>query len=71
MKITFKNKVIELTQDAYYNNGRFQAAGIDADGNEYTVYWDILEGHEDDEWEDTMCNWDEPSMILDEYGYEV
>lgn len=71
MKITFKNKVIELTQDAWYNDGRHQAAGVDADGNVYTVFWDILEGHEDDEWEDTMCDWDEPSMMLDEYGYEV
>lgn len=71
MKITFKNKVIELTQDAWYNNGRFQAAGVDADGNVYNVFWDILEGHEDDEWEDTMCDWDNPVMMVDEYGYEV
>ena len=71
MKITFKNKDIELTQGAYYNNGRFQAAGVDADGNLYTVYWNILEGHEDDENEDTMCDWDNPGMVRDEYGYEV
>ena len=71
MKITFKDKVIEMTQDAYYSDGKFKAAGIDADGTWYTVFWDILEGHEDDEWEDTMCDWDNPSMIFDEYGYEV
>ena len=71
MKITFKNKVIELTQDAWYNNGRYQAAGVDADGNVYNVFWDILEGHEEDENEDTMCDWDNPSKVLDDYGYEV
>lgn len=71
MKITFKNKVIELTQDAWYNNGRYQAVGVDANGNVYNVFWEILEGHENDEWEDTMCDWDNPSKVLDDYGYEV
>lgn len=73
MTITFKEKEYELTQDAYYNNGEdgvYKARAI-KDGEEYMVYWDILPGHEDDENEDTMCDWDNPSKVLDDYGYEV
>ena len=66
MKITFEGKTYTLTQDAYYSNGnegRYQASALDEDGNTYMVLWRILDGHEDDDNEDTMCDWDNPFAV--------
>lgn len=66
MTINFEGKTYTLTQDAYYSNGndgQYQAAAVDKDGRTYMVYWNILEGHEDDENEDTMCDWDNPDEV--------
>lgn len=63
MKTNFEGKELTLTQEAYYNNGLYQAHATDKDGKEYIAYFEILEGHEDDEWEDTMCDWDNASNV--------
>lgn len=66
MKTNFEGKELTLTQEAYYNagSGMYEAHATDKDGKEYMVYFEILDGHEDDEWEDTMCDWDNASKIF-------
>lgn len=66
MKIEFEGKNYTLTQEAYYSNGnegQYQASALDEDGNAYIVLWRILDGHEDDDNEDTMCDWDNPFAV--------
>jgi hypothetical protein len=61
--VKFEGKEYNLTQDAWYDNGRYVAYATDAEGNTVRVYWDILPGHEDDEWEDEMCDWSKPADV--------
>ena len=65
MKTNFEGKELTLTQEAYYNagSGMYEAHATDKDGKEYIAYFEILDGHEDDEWEDTMCDWDNASNV--------
>ena len=61
----FKGKKYMLTQEAYWNAGTqmYQASAEDEEGNVYMAYFGILEGHEDDEFEDAMCDWDHATDI--------
>lgn len=56
----FEGKEYKLTQEAYWNAGiqMYQASAEDEGGNVYMAYFEILEGHENDENEDTLCDWD-------------
>lgn len=63
MTVEFENKEYELTQDAYYSNGNegyYQAAAEDAEGNVYMVYWEIQRPDADEE---DCCDWNEPSRV--------
>lgn len=66
-KTTYKGKELTLTQEPFYNagSGMYEAHATDNDGKEYMVYFKILDGHEDDEWEDTMCDWDNATSIFE------
>lgn len=65
MKTNFEGKELTLTQEAYYNNGLYQAHATDKDGKEYIVYFEIIDGHENDEFEDSMCDWDNATSIFE------
>lgn len=67
MKTTFENREYTLTQEAYYNagTGMYEASAIGEDGKEYQVYFATIEGHENDEWEDTMCDWDNATEVYE------
>lgn len=62
-KVTFEGKEYTLTQEAYYQagEGKYTASAIDAEGNEYNVWWTIT--NPDAEEESDMCNWDEPESV--------
>jgi hypothetical protein len=61
----FEGRKYTLTQEAYYNagTGMYEAHVVDESGKEYKAYFEIIDGHEDDEWEDTMCDWDHATDI--------
>ena len=45
----------------------YSACAVDDDGNNYTVYWEMLDGYTyDGDNEDMACNWSKPYMVLDE-----
>ncbi|MDW0112195.1 hypothetical protein QT711_03295 [Sporosarcina saromensis] len=74
-KVTFEGIEYTLTQEAYltgtHGNPYYEASGIDADGNEVTVTWEIkdhwldkdgiLNGLLEDESE--ACDWDNPMSV--------
>ena len=62
-KVTFEGKEYTLTQEAYYQagEGKYMASAIDAEGNEYNVWWTIT--NPDAEEECDMCDWDEPESV--------
>jgi len=75
-------KKIKLTQEAYACGGEYrisasimvlrnwyQASATDADGNEYTVIWDVANPDAEDE--SDMCDWSSPAAIIDAGGKEV
>lgn len=74
-KVNFEGKEITLTQDAYLDGTHaaphYQAAGVDAAGNEVIVKWEILEhwlnedGSLNGELEDESdaCDWDNPVEV--------
>ena len=43
----------------------FEAPAVDADGNDYTVYWDILDDWDSDDAGDA-CDWDHPTAVVRE-----
>lgn len=60
-KVNYKGKVIKLTQDAYIagsvdDTPYYEARGVDDDGNNYMIYWNIKEGYEDHEDESECCD---------------
>lgn len=68
-------KRIRLTEEAYYKYrdgmgfepaDRYEAHGVDEDGNEYQVVWYISdwEAFEDGREEDA-CDWDKPDLVYD------
>lgn len=44
--------------------GWYQADGTDADGREYTVFWDILPDWDNDEDESGACDWEHPAAVV-------
>ena len=61
----YDGKEYIFAQQAYYNagNGMYQANVTDEGGNLYIAYFEILDSHEFDENEDTMCDWDNATGI--------
>lgn len=61
----FEGRKYTLKQEAYYNagTGMYEAHVVDESGKEYKAYFEIIDGHEDDEFEDTMCDWDHATDI--------
>jgi len=52
-----------FTQDAYIlNECTYTAHAVDQAGDEYTVNWEIINHHTDDESE--ACYWDQPYSII-------
>ncbi len=55
----------------------YKAHATDDAGNDYTVYWNILDSYKDyDEIDranrqDEACNWDNPYMVINENGENV
>ena len=74
--VVFEGKVIILKQDPYldgtHESPRFYASGVDQDGNDVKVRWDIKGDYLDDDGHITdseyveeadLCEWDAPSGI--------
>lgn len=51
----------------------YSANATDSEGNEYMVYWTMLDDYNqsEDNDEGDACDWDNPVMILDEDGKNV
>lgn len=50
----------------------YEASAIDDDGDDYIVYWTILEDYDaSEDAEDCACNWDKPWMVVDKNGKNV
>jgi len=74
--VTFEGKEITLTQDAYLDGTHeasyYQASGVDTDGNDVIVKWEIYEhwlnedGSLNGELEDESdaCDWDKPVDVI-------
>lgn len=62
--ITKTGKKVYLKQTAYLSGSDiifFEAAGIDADGNDYQIIWNILcEDADDDR---NACDWNKPKSV--------
>lgn len=60
-------KLVFLTQQAYLagtnENPRYQAAAIDADGNDYQVTWTPYENFMEFEDESDCCDWDKFEVL--------
>jgi hypothetical protein len=58
--VDFEGVTVRLTQQAYVVNaeGLYQANGVDADGNDYTVSWQAYDNWLEFEDESDACNWD-------------
>ncbi|WP_232239208.1 hypothetical protein [Paenibacillus sp. FSL M8-0142] len=69
MTYTIDGKEITLTQDAYIDGlpGErpiYKAHGTDAQGNEYIVTWNVVDGWENIEDESEMCDWENPIGLM-------
>ncbi|MFJ5713101.1 helix-turn-helix domain-containing protein [Neobacillus sp. NPDC093127] len=70
MTVTFEGKEITLTQDPYIDGvpGRepyYRAVGIDAEGNEYNVVWNVVDNYEEIEDESEMvADWGKPFDVI-------
>ncbi|WP_019156825.1 hypothetical protein [Robertmurraya massiliosenegalensis] len=66
-EVEHEGKVIRLTQNAYldgtHENPYYSANGIDAEGNEYEITWDVVENWKELEDESECCDWDEPKSV--------
>lgn len=50
----------------------YEASGADSDGNDYTVFWQIInENYKTEEDESWNCDWNNPWMIVDSEGKNV
>lgn len=68
MKVVHEGKEITLVQEPYIDGVAgerpyYRAVGTDAEGNEYKVIWDVVDGWEDIEDESDMCDWDSPASV--------
>lgn len=66
--VEFEGKEYTLTQDAYIDGSAdetpyYRAMAEDAEGNEYEVFWDVLENWKEIEDEQEMCDWDNPAKV--------
>lgn len=64
----FVNLEVALTQQAYIDGNAderpvYKANGIDPEGEEYEVTWDVVDNWEEIEDEEEMCDWDNPVSI--------
>lgn len=41
----------------------YKACGVDRQGNEVVVYWDVVENWETVERKEDMCDWENPSGV--------
>lgn len=70
-EIEYEGKALRLTQDAYldsdFSNGYerpiYTARAIDAEGNEYEIDWEPVEGWEEFDDESNCCDWDKPESV--------
>lgn len=69
-KVNYEGKALTLTQEAYVagtqDQPHYEAAAVDAEGNEYLVRWEVRDNWRDiaesgDESE--MCDWDSPAGV--------
>ena len=62
-----KEYELQITQDAYLSgtndNPHYEGKGIDKDGKEYWLTWEILEGYEPGNGEEYACDWFNPVAI--------
>lgn len=60
-----------LTQEAYidgtHEHPYYRARALDDFGNEYFVYWDVLEGYEHNDDASNHCDWDKPAKVEEKY----
>lgn len=62
--VLFEGEEYELTQQAHYCESagdEYTAHAFDKNGDEYYVYWDII--NPDAEEEENMCDWDNPARV--------
>jgi len=52
--------------DGAYDSPHYSVEAYDAQGNEYTVYWSVVDDWEPT-WEDESdaCDWDHPVSVID------
>ena len=56
----------------YSDRGEYVALAVDADGNHYTVKWEILDSYDENTMEeDAACNWSDPYIIVNDLGEDV
>ena len=62
-----KEYELQITQDAYLSGTNdhpvYEGKGIDKDGKEYGITWEILEGYEHGNGEEYACDWSKPVAI--------
>lgn len=70
MKINAEEKEILLTQEPFIDGVAgarpiYKAHGEDEHGNEYIVIWNVVDHYEEIEDESEMCDWDNPSELIE------
>lgn len=66
--VVFEGKEVFLTQDPYidgtHESPYYRAHAVDVVGNEYHVYWDVVDGYEELEDAADHCDWDSPREVV-------
>jgi hypothetical protein len=66
--VIFDGKEYTLTQDAYISSDgkTYQATAVDKNGDDYMVYWDVIDWDNIDEIDDesNMCDWDNAANVI-------
>lgn len=66
--IEWEGKELRTTQDPHIDgqvgeHPYYEASAIDAEGNEYSVIWDVRDEYEEIDDESSMCDWNNPVSV--------
>lgn len=66
--VVFEGTEVFLTQDPYidgtHESPYYRAHAIDLDGNQYHVYWDVIDGWQQMDDAADHCDWDSPREVV-------
>ncbi|WP_054955033.1 hypothetical protein [Paenibacillus dakarensis] len=67
--VKIEGKTITLMQDPYIDGPIderpiYKALGVDEEGKECIVVWQVVDGYEEITDESSMCDWENPSGIM-------